>query len=195
MAFDYFSKQRVDIAIIETGLGGRLDSTNIITPELSIITNIGYDHMNLLGDTLEEIAAEKAGIIKPGVPVIISELRPETKPYFEYKAGQTGADIVFAAEKKWIADWHIYNNYLHASVAESELGDQHKEYILDLPGVYQLKNLLAVLQAVNYHANKRLGAGRKNSSAGIEPGKKINRLAWQMGNHTTKPNRGIRSLP
>src|SRR5882757_4829536 len=77
MAFDYFEKEKVDIAVIETGLGGRLDSTNIITPILSIITNIGYDHMDLLGDTLEKIAAEKAGIIKPNVPVIIGETLPE----------------------------------------------------------------------------------------------------------------------
>ncbi len=73
MAFDYFAQQQVDIAIIETGLGGRLDSTNIITPILSVITNIGYDHMNILGDTLEKIATEKAGIIKTGIPVVIGE--------------------------------------------------------------------------------------------------------------------------
>lgn len=78
LAFDYFRNEQVDIAIIETGLGGRLDSTNVITPEAALITNIGWDHMNLLGDTLEKIAAEKAGIIKPGVPVIISEGQLET---------------------------------------------------------------------------------------------------------------------
>ena len=86
MAFDYFEKEKVDIAVIETGLGGRLDSTNIITPILSIITNIGYDHMDLLGDTLEKIAAEKAGIIKPNVPVVIGEYLPETKNIFINKA-------------------------------------------------------------------------------------------------------------
>ena len=88
MAFDYFAQQQVDIAIIETGLGGRLDSTNIITPFLSIITNIGYDHMNILGDTLEKIAAEKAGIIKSNIPVIIGEYLAETKPVFINKATQ-----------------------------------------------------------------------------------------------------------
>lgn len=86
MAFDYFAQQKVDIAIIETGLGGRLDSTNIITPELAVITNIGWDHMNMLGDSLEKIAFEKAGIIKPGVPVIIGEVLPETLPVFEQVA-------------------------------------------------------------------------------------------------------------
>ena len=80
MAFDYFAKQQVDIAVIEVGLGGRFDSTNIITPELSIITNIGWDHMNMLGDTLEKIAFEKAGIIKKNIPVVIGEVIAETKP-------------------------------------------------------------------------------------------------------------------
>src|ERR1035437_7047475 len=88
MAFDYFAKEKVDIAIIETGLGGRLDSTNIITPLLSIITNIGYDHMNILGNTLEEIAFEKAGIIKENIPVFVGEVIPETKNLFINEAGK-----------------------------------------------------------------------------------------------------------
>ena len=83
MAFDYFAQQEVDIAIVEVGLGGRLDSTNIILPELSVITNISYDHMNLLGDTLPAIAGEKAGIIKKGVPVVIGEFQPETASVFQ----------------------------------------------------------------------------------------------------------------
>lgn len=85
MAFDYFVRQKVDIAIIEVGLGGRLDSTNIITPELSIITNISWDHMDILGDSLEKIAFEKAGIIKPGVPVIVGKYEPATHHVFEKK--------------------------------------------------------------------------------------------------------------
>ena len=88
MAFDYFAANNVDIAVIETGLGGRLDSTNIIEPEISVITNIGWDHMNLLGDTLEKIAFEKAGIIKPGVPVVIGEWLDVTKPVFLKKAAE-----------------------------------------------------------------------------------------------------------
>src|SRR5438045_7362180 len=86
MAFEYFAKEQVDIAVIETGLGGRLDSTNIITPILSVITNIGLDHMNLLGDTLEKIAFEKAGIIKQGVPVVIGEYQEKTASVFKEKA-------------------------------------------------------------------------------------------------------------
>lgn len=86
LAFDYFARQKVDIAVIETGLGGRLDSTNIITPVLSVITNIGWDHMQLLGDSLEKIAFEKAGIIKEQVPVVIGKMQPESWPVFVKKS-------------------------------------------------------------------------------------------------------------
>lgn len=97
MAFEYFADQKVDVAVIETGLGGRLDSTNIISPVLSIITNISHDHTNLLGDTLEKIAFEKAGIIKSGVPVVIGEVLPETEPVFRAKAEEVNAPIHIAA--------------------------------------------------------------------------------------------------
>ena len=100
MAFNYFAEQGVDIAVIEVGLGGRLDCTNIITPELCIITNISPDHTQFLGNTLAEIAGEKAGIIKPGVPAVIGETVPETKEVFTAKAKEVGAPIMFAEEKK-----------------------------------------------------------------------------------------------
>ena len=96
MAFDHFARERVDVAIVEVGLGGRLDSTNVITPLLSVITNISYDHQNMLGDTLPEIAFEKAGIIKPGIPVVIGETHPESAPVFLKKAAETKSEIVFA---------------------------------------------------------------------------------------------------
>lgn len=96
MAFEYFAKENVDVAVIETGLGGRLDSTNIISPCLSVITNISLDHTALLGDTIEKIAYEKAGIIKPGVPVVIGERSPESEPVFISKAKEVGAPIYFA---------------------------------------------------------------------------------------------------
>ncbi|MDD2793700.1 MAG: Mur ligase family protein, partial [Sediminibacterium sp.] len=99
MAFEYFAQQEIEIAVIEVGLGGRIDSTNVITPELSIITNIGWDHMNLLGNTLEAIAGEKAGIIKPFVPVVIGEYTPETQPVFE--AAATSSNICYAGEKRY----------------------------------------------------------------------------------------------
>ena len=96
MAFQYFSKEQVDIAVIEVGLGGRLDSTNIIEPEVSLITNIGYDHMAILGNTLEKIAMEKAGIIKRNIPVVIGERQPETEMIFTLIANQRKAEITFA---------------------------------------------------------------------------------------------------
>ena len=99
MAFNYFAEQQVDIAVIEVGLGGRLDCTNIITPALGIITNISPDHTQFLGSTLSEIAAEKAGIIKPGIPVVIGETTPETKEVFTAKANEVGAPIIFAKEE------------------------------------------------------------------------------------------------
>ncbi|GBF21803.1 MULTISPECIES: bifunctional folylpolyglutamate synthase/dihydrofolate synthase [Arenibacter] len=98
MAFQYFEKEKIDIAIVEVGLGGRLDSTNIIIPEVSLITNIGYDHVEMLGDTIAKIAFEKAGIIKPGIPVVISELQEETATVFNNIARERGSKIIFAGE-------------------------------------------------------------------------------------------------
>ena len=98
LALDYFAKEKVDIAIIEVGMGGRLDATNIITPLVSVITNIGLDHTQFLGNTLEAIAYEKAGIIKPGIPVVIGEYTPETKPVFLVKAKETRSEIYFASD-------------------------------------------------------------------------------------------------
>ena len=100
LAFDHFAKEKVDIAIIETGLGGRLDSTNIISPEISVITNIGYDHMNLLGNTLEQIAIEKAGIIKEKTPVLIGRKQIETETVFEEKASQKNTTVFYAKQNE-----------------------------------------------------------------------------------------------
>ena len=148
MAFDYFAQQEVDVAVIEVGLGGRLDSTNIITPEVSVITNIGMDHMNLLGDTLEKIAFEKAGIIKPGVPVVIGEAITETRPVFDQVAAGRGAAIVYAQEKRWIADWQYKHHQLTAEVADKQ-HDTHDKYQLDLTGFYQTKNLVTLLEVAH----------------------------------------------
>lgn len=153
LAFDYFERRNVDIAIIETGLGGRLDSTNVIIPELSIITNIGMDHMNILGATLERIAGEKAGIIKRGVPVVVGEVLSETKPIFHARAELMTAPLSVASEKWQATDWKWQKHELVVEVAEKNLTD-HKIFHLDLPGIYQLKNLLTVLEAC-YHMNQR----------------------------------------
>jgi dihydrofolate synthase/folylpolyglutamate synthase len=146
MAFDYFAQQKVDVAVIETGLGGRLDSTNIITPVLSVITNIGYDHMNLLGNTLPEIAFEKAGIIKPGVPVVIGEYLPETKNVFIEKAMACNAPIYFASDNFLITDIVSTVQALQCSVTDISNNITEK-FTLDLNGLYQTKNLCTVLCA------------------------------------------------
>lgn len=142
MAFDYFANQNVDIAIIETGLGGRLDSTNVITPLLSIITNIGLDHTQLLGDTLDKIAIEKAGIIKHKVPVVIGESNPITDPVFKQKAGLEDAPIYFADQ-----------NYTLQIIAQNDpfiLSLSIDDLVLNSPlaGNYQAKNITTVYQAI-----------------------------------------------
>jgi len=148
MAFEYFVEQKVDIAVIEVGLGGRLDSTNIITPELSVITNIGWDHMNMLGDSLEKIAFEKAGIIKKNIPVVIGEISTASRPVFEEKAKECSAPIIFAQEQKYIADWKYEHHHLIVEVAHRS-NDERENYHLDLPGIYQTKNLLTVLETAH----------------------------------------------
>ncbi len=146
MAFDYFVQEKVDIAIIETGLGGRLDSTNVITPILSVITNIGYDHMNILGNTLPEIAYEKAGIIKQNTPVVIGEYLPETKQVFIDKATAMNAPIYFAQEQFSISNLQTTNYALTIDV-EDVNNHQKESFTLDLNGLYQTKNILTVLSA------------------------------------------------
>ncbi len=148
MAFEYFKIQQVDIAIIETGLGGRFDSTNIIHPELSVITNIGWDHMNILGDSLEKIAFEKAGIIKEQTTLVVGESNDKINNIFLNIAKEKQAEIFFADEKYFVNDWKMVHHHLQVSVTQNENGKIF-EYLLDLPGVYQLKNIVTVLEAVN----------------------------------------------
>lgn len=146
LAFKYFAEQKVDIAIIEVGLGGRLDCTNIITPILSIITNISKDHTQFLGNTLADIAGEKAGIIKPGVPVIIGEDLPETRPVFQQKALKENSPIIFAQDEN------------QQEVQKAEHINGKMEYTTrtwgkltgELCGDYQAKNMNTILNAVKY---------------------------------------------
>jgi dihydrofolate synthase/folylpolyglutamate synthase len=147
MAFAYFEAQEVDIAIIEVGLGGRLDSTNIITPKLSIITNISLDHTNLLGNTVSEIALEKAGIIKAGVPVVIGERQQETEAIFINKAQETTSKLIFANQELSIEGVHRDGIHLVANIYKNH-SPLFENLKLDLTGTYQLKNVLTVLQAV-----------------------------------------------
>ncbi|HKP32206.1 MAG TPA: folylpolyglutamate synthase/dihydrofolate synthase family protein, partial [Chitinophagaceae bacterium] len=153
MAFEYFAKEKIEIAIIETGLGGRLDSTNIITPEISVITNIGWDHMNILGNSLEQIATEKAGIIKQGIPVVIGEGNENTRPVFIEKARQENAPITFASEIFHAIEWKYQHHQLVVEVAKNGTDEKHF-YQLDLPGVYQAKNLVTVLASVEQMQKK-----------------------------------------
>jgi dihydrofolate synthase/folylpolyglutamate synthase len=150
LAFDVFAKEQVDIAIVEVGLGGRLDSTNVINPLLSVITNIGWDHMNLLGDTLQKIAAEKAGIIKPSTPVIIGEYQPQVADVFINKAKQENAELSFASDVKSevkIQKSKEHLEFLEINVPQSSHPALHIQ--LDLAGTYQLNNLRTALTAVD----------------------------------------------
>jgi dihydrofolate synthase/folylpolyglutamate synthase len=154
MAFLHFAEQNVDIAVIETGLGGRLDSTNIIHPILSIITNISLDHTSLLGNTLEAIAYEKAGIIKKDTPVIISEKADATSSVFLDKAEATQSKIIFASDQWRIETLNKGKESLSLQVSKltEDLPNQKNSALtieLDLPGIYQTKNIKGVLSTVD----------------------------------------------
>jgi len=148
MAFDWFAEEKVDIAIVETGLGGRLDSTNIILPELSVITNISMDHMDLLGDTLEKIAFEKAGIIKPGIPVVVGEEQPETLHIFEKQSAEKKSPLHIASRRYFPGEWRMDNGFLFVQLTASH-DNSKRNYRLDLTGDYQLKNIVTVSEAVS----------------------------------------------
>ena len=154
MAFDYFAKEKVDIAIVEVGMGGRLDSTNLITPELSVITNIDFDHMKFLGDTRAEIAYEKAGIIKPGIPVVIGETHPETAQVFIDKAKECNSPIYFADQIFDCDKIHIES----AIVQKFDIWKNSELYMeaLETPlmGNYQRKNLTTVMCALDLLCSK-----------------------------------------
>ncbi len=162
MAFDYFAKKKVDIAVIEVGLGGRLDSTNIITPEVSVITNIGFDHVGFLGDTLPKIAFEKAGIIKKNIPVVIGEFHEETFPVFTKRAKEEQSELYLA--EKTIT----------------------KKYQTDLLGDYQQKNFKAALQAVQLLKNFQIDEAHiQNGLLNVVANTKL-QGRWQILNQSPK---------
>lgn len=190
MAFDHFAKNRVDIAVIETGLGGRLDSTNIIHPEVSLITNIGWDHMQILGNTLEEIAAEKAGIIKKSTPAVIGESQHDIEHVFINKAGSLNAPVFFADQIRHVAEWEYSEGYLDAWVQEKKtdnitaegIGIERKHYRLDLTGVYQLKNLVSVLEGIHQLKQRGFHIREEHIRDGLSHSKKYNGLhgRWEL---------------
>ena len=168
LAFDYFALQKVDVAVIEVGLGGRLDSTNIIIPEVGIITNIGLDHTNLLGNTLSQIAWEKAGIIKKNIPVVVGETQAETKNVFVAQANLLKADLVFA-DKQFKVDFALRDlsgkQILHVSKNGVSIFPNLK---LDLLGEYQQKNILTVLTVVEILQQQNFLIEEKEIYRGLE---------------------------
>ena len=185
MAFSYFAEQKVDIAVIEVGLGGRLDSTNIITPEVSVITNIGLDHTQFLGDSIPQIASEKAGIIKKEVPCVISEYTPDTRPVFDAAASITS--ITYASDLYSIQDTKYGHDFLHVDVANHVSGATDT-YQLDLNGSYQAKNIVGVLTAVGILQNNGWKITNENIATGLSHVKINTGLygRWQViGNNPT----------
>ena len=186
LAFKYFAEQKVDIAVIEVGLGGRLDCTNIITPILSIITNISKDHTQFLGNTLAEIAGEKAGIIKNGVPVIIGEDIPETRPVFLQKAEEKHAPIIFAQDpghQEIISskEWFDIDNKAHESnLTQGRIYETQNWGILkgELQGDYQAKNMNTVLNAVSLLMNMGVIKKKESIVKGIQ---QVSKLTGLMG--------------
>lgn len=149
LALDSFVKEEVDVAIIEVGLGGRLDSTNVIMPKVSLITNISLDHMNLLGNTIDEIGREKAGIIKKRVPIVISQYQSETAHIFNAAARELKAPIEYADKNYKILNSKKSENELQVTVLNRNT-NQTDTYELDLTGNYQMKNLLGVLNVLQF---------------------------------------------
>jgi dihydrofolate synthase/folylpolyglutamate synthase len=193
MAFDAFAKAKVDIAVIEVGLGGRLDSTNVITPLLSVITNIGWDHTNMLGNTLPLIAGEKAGIIKPGIPVIIGEYQPEVADVFLNKAKEQQAPISFASDE-WVdltseaekQKSEAVQDYLNISISKKGSPLKTHNLRLDLPGTYQLKNVKTVLAAVDELRRQRYSITDEHIATALQQVKRLTGLhgRWEVLSHS-----------
>ena len=183
LCFDYFSKNKIDIAVIETGLGGRLDSTNIITPLLSVITNIGYDHMELLGETLDKIAYEKAGIIKKNIPVVVGEYLPETKSVFIKTAKKNKSKLEFAEDIFACVNFKQTKNRSKCSILKS--GEIiYKKLESDLAGIYQQKNFVTSISAIEQLQLQGFKITEKNILNGFAKVKRNTGLMgrWQILN-------------
>lgn len=181
LAFLYFKERKVDVAVVEVGLGGRLDCTNIITPEASIITNISFDHTQFLGNTLAKIAGEKAGIIKPHVPVVVGEDLPETRPVFEAKAKECGAPIVFAQDAP-VASAFTHTADGGMDFHSADYGSLH----CDLGGFYQEKNMNTVLTAMRVVGGE-FGIGEDNIREGLANVRKLTGLRGRWETVRQKP--------
>jgi dihydrofolate synthase / folylpolyglutamate synthase len=181
MAFDYFRKEKVDIAVIETGLGGRLDSTNIISPIVSVITNIGLDHTNLLGNTLKKIAEEKAGIIKHRTPVVIGESQ-EVFPVFMKKANELHAPLFIADQKYRVEECESRSNNMQAFRVYLRDGLRFDAIITDLLGNYQRKNIATVLRTVDVLTEAGFNVTDRSILSGCSNVKKLTGLRgrWEI---------------
>lgn len=186
MAFDYFAAGKVEIAVIETGMGGRLDSTNIITPLVSVITNIGLDHTRFLGNSIRQIAVEKAGIIKYGVPVVIGQTQAETKEVFAQTAGEKNAPLIIADQVFSAHDARITSGG-HLLLDISNKGKlQYKRLSCELPGMYQQKNIVTVMAVLDELKKQGVMITRQAVRSGISKVKKLTGLRgrWDViGRH------------
>ncbi len=167
MTFEYFARKKVEIAVVETGLGGRLDSTNIITPAVSLITNISFDHTDILGDTLAEIAYEKAGIIKKNVPVVISEFQKEAAQVFRNKASTEKAPLYFAGETVQVLNIRGRGPAHTLVDVQCNTWGMLRDLRLDSAGIYQVKNLPGVIKVLEILNSRGLEIGERHLREGL----------------------------
>lgn len=186
LAFDYFLAREVDVAVIEVGLGGRLDSTNVITPLVSVITNIGFDHMNLLGDTLTKIGIEKAGIIKERIPVVVSQYQPEVAPIFNDKAKQLKSPITYGDKIYKVLSFAKNKEGLSVEVLNKK-SNVALNYQLDLGGIYQTKNILGVLTSLEEIVKAGFVVSEENIKDGLKQVVKLTGLSGRWQNLNEKP--------
>ncbi|MBS0000004.1 MAG: bifunctional folylpolyglutamate synthase/dihydrofolate synthase, partial [Cyclobacteriaceae bacterium] len=181
MAFDFFAREKVDFAVFEVGLGGRLDSTNVIVPEVSLITNISYDHQDMLGDTLEKIAGEKAGIIKPGIPVVIGSNQEEVIDVFQSKARETLSLIDIATDYYEVQRKAVTNNLISCSLFSIHCGITY-EFTIGAGGLYQIKNLPGVIRVVDILIEKGVRISLEHIEQGLAGFQRLTGLRgrWQV---------------
>ena len=182
MAFDHFAKRDVEVAVIETGLGGRLDATNIIRPLLSVVTNVGFDHIDLLGNTLEQIAGEKAGIVKKGVPLVLGESNELYDEVFEHRACEVSAPLIFAQKCFRCLEHNLVEDMQYISIERVEDSERY-DLRLDLLGDYQFNNVITAATAIHIlHSSTPLTISRRAFVDGLASVVKTTHLAgrWQI---------------
>ena len=183
MAFDYFARENVDFAVIEVGLGGRLDSTNVILPEVSLITNISYDHQEMLGETLEEIAREKGGIIKKKVPVVVGERAKATSSEFAKMARKRKSPLVFASDRFQVKSINMSDKGHEIKITDLD-NEETNSIFMETPGLTQLKNIPGVLSVTNILKDKGYNISENDIRYGLENYQKSTGLKgrWQILN-------------